>query len=246
MGCQQIQVNSQLILQQPLKWLDLIDKYRVTASWSPNFGYNLINEKLEASKTYTWDLSCLRWLGNGAEAVVGTTTQKFLEKLDIYGLKANVVSPGYGMSETCSGIAHSHNFSESSSGDFVSVGKPIPGISLRIVAESGELLPQGEVGLLQVKGATVTNGYYLQTELDLEVFTADGWFNTGDLGFIVDGYLTITGRAKEVIIINGVNYYNHEIESVIETISQVAVSFTAACGVNDEQQQEQLAVFFHP
>ena len=249
LGCQQIQIASQLVLQQPLKWLDLIDRYRVTTSWSPNFGYNLVNNKINeqpATKTYSWDLSCLRWLGNGAEAVVGTTTQKFLKQLAKYGLKEHTVSPGYGMSETCSGIAHSHSFNLATSGDFVSVGKPIPGISLRIVGESGELLAQGETGLLQVKGATVTAGYYQQPELNNEIFTADGWFNTGDLGSIADGCLTITGRQKEVIIINGVNYYNHEIEAAIETIPQIAVSFTAACGVKDLDGQEQLAVFFHP
>ncbi len=249
LGCQQIQVASQLVLQQPLKWLDLIDRYRVTASWSPNFGYNLVNNKINeqlTAKTYSWDLSCLRWLGNGAEAVVGTTTQKFLKQLAKYRLKETTVSPGYGMSETCSGIAHSHSFNLSTSGDFVSVGKPISGVSLRIVDESGELLAQGEAGLLQVKGATVTTGYYQQPELNNEIFTPDGWFNTGDLGFIIDGCLTITGRQKEVIIINGVNYYNHEIEAVVETIPQIAASFTAACGVKDSDGQEQLAVFFHP
>ena len=244
LGCQQIQVARELVLQQPLKWLDLLHQHRVTATWSPNFGYNLVNEKLQ-DKSYSWDLSCVRWMGNGAEAVVGTTTQRFLQQLRQYGLK-DVVSPGYGMSETCSGIAHSHEFSLATTGETVSVGKPIPEISLRIVNEAENILPQGEIGLLQVKGATVTSGYYRQPELNQEVFTPDGWFNTGDLGFIVAGRLTITGRQKEVIIINGVNYYSHEIESVVETIPEVAVSFTAACGVKDKQQQEQLAIFFHP
>ncbi len=245
LGCQQIHVSSQIVLQQPLKWLDLINQHRVTASWSPNFGYNLVNEKI-TEIDHDWDLSCLRWLGNGAEAVVGTTTQKFLQQLAPYGLRDQVVSPGYGMSETCSGIAHSHNFNLEVAGDFVSVGKPIPGVSLRIVSESGEVLPQDEIGLLQVKGATVTSGYYQQPELNQEIFTTDGWFDTGDLGLISQDCLTITGRQKEVIIVNGVNYYNHEIEAVIETIAKVAVSFTAACGIKDTNQQEQLIVFFHP
>ena len=245
LGCEQIQVKSELILQNPLQWLDLIDNYRVTATWSPNFAYNLVNERLGDGAQHHWDLSCLRWMGNGAEAVVGQTTQRFLELLQPYGLSPDAVSPGYGMSETCSGIAHSNSFYRNMNREFVSVGAPIPGVSLRIVNDAQEIVPEGEIGLLQVKGATVTAGYFQQPELNQEIFTADGWFNTGDLGFLQGGQLTITGRQKDVIIINGVNYYNHDIETVVEAIPGVSISYTAACGVKDSQQQEQIAIFFH-
>ena len=244
LGCQQIQVANELILQNPLKWLDLMDKYRATATWSPNFAYNLVNQKLEMGVTANWDLSAVKWMGNGAEAVVGETTKRFLTLLAPYGLSGKAVSPGYGMSETCSGITHSRNFSVESEADLVSVGAPIPGVSLRIVDETDRVVEQEEEGLLQVKGLTVTQGYYGQPELKQEIFTADGWLKTGDLGFLKDGCLTITGRQKEVIIINGANYYSHEIEKVVETIAGVTISYTAACAVKKEQQ-EQLAVFFH-
>ncbi|MDJ0591875.1 MAG: SDR family NAD(P)-dependent oxidoreductase [Pleurocapsa sp. MO_226.B13] len=244
--CQQIQVKSELILQNPLLWLDLIDKYRVNATWSPNFAYNLVNEKLDDPVTqHDWDLSCLRWMGNGAEAVVGKTTGRFLELLAPYGLSPTVVSPGYGMSETTSGISHSNDFYRNMNREFVSVGTPIPGISLRIVDEENQVVPEGTTGLLQVQGETVTAGYLKQPELNQEIFTPDGWFKTGDLGFLVAGRLTITGRQKEVIVINGVNYYNHDLETVVETIPGVTISFTAACGVKDSQQQEQIAIFFN-
>ena len=245
LGCQQIQVQSELILQNPLQWLDLIDRYRVTATWSPNFAYGLVNDKLTSTSGHTWDLSCLRWMGNGAEAVVGQTSQRFLELLAPYGLSPAVLSPGYGMSETTSGISHSNSFYRNMNREFVEVGAPIPGVSLRIVNEDGDLIPEGEIGLLQVKGATVTAGYYQQPKLNREIFTADGWFNTGDLGFLNGGKLTITGRQKDVIIINGVNYYSHEIETVVDKIAGVTVSYTAACSVKDSQQQEQVAIFFH-
>ncbi len=246
LGCQQIQVKSELILQNPLHWLDLIDKYRVSATWSPNFAYNLVNEKLgDAATKHDWDLSCLRWMGNGAEAVVGNTTRRFLELLAPYGLSPTVVSPGYGMSETTSGISHFNEFDRNMNREFVSVGAPIPGVSLRIVNEENQVVPEGETGLLQVKGETVMAGYLKQPELNQEIFTADGWFNTGDLGFLVAGRLTITGRQKEAIVINGVNYYNHDLETVVEAIPGVTVSFTAACGVKDSNQQEQIAIFFN-
>ncbi len=257
LGCQQIQVSSQFILQNPLKWLYLIDQYRVTATWSPNFGYSLVNEQLEKEHKdkhqYNWDLTSMRWMGNGAEAVVGQTTKRFLELLAPYGLSPSAVSPGYGMSETCSGITHSHCFGKSTHSDgLVEVGAPIPGVSLRIVNPENEVIQEGETGLLQVKGFTVFQGYYGRSQLNQEVFTSDGWFNTGDLGFLRSGRLTITGRQKDVIIINGVNYYNHDIEAVVEKIPGVMVSYTAACGVCDahsatgfahRKQQEQLAIF---
>ena len=243
LGCQQIQVQSELILQNPLQWLDLIDRHRVTATWSPNFAYSLVNEKLTDTTRHSWDLSCVRWMGNGAEAVVGQTSQRFLELLAPYGLSPAVLSPGYGMSETTSGICHSNEFYHNMNREFVEVGAPIPGVSLRIVDENGDLVPEGETGLLQVKGATVTAGYYQQPELNQEVFTADGWFNTGDLGFLNGGKLTITGRQKDVIIVNGVNYYSHEIETVVDAIAGVTVSYTAACSINSQQQE--VAIFFH-
>ncbi|MEN9869387.1 MAG: hypothetical protein RLZZ171_370, partial [Cyanobacteriota bacterium] len=180
LGCQQIQVKSEFILQNTLQWLDLIHQYRVSATWSPNFAYNLVNQQLERNLDQTvrhnWDLSCLRWMGNGAEAVVGKTMGQFLKLLAPYGLSPTVVSPGYGMSETTSGIAHWRAIDQSPLQDFylnlnresVSVGAPIPGVSLRIVDEGNQVIPEGEVGLLQVKGETITAGYYQQSELNQE------------------------------------------------------------------------------
>jgi myxalamid-type polyketide synthase MxaB len=247
-GCQQMQVANELILTDPLKWLDLIDHHRVTHTWAPNFAYGLVSERLTKTNR-NWDLACLRWMGNGAEAVVGKTTRRFLQLLAPYGLGETVVSPGYGMSETCSGIVHSHQFSLATTSDadaFVEVGLPIPGVSLRIVDEQHQLVTEGTIGRLQVRGATVMQGYYNRPDLNQQVFT-DGWFDTGDLGFLNAGRLTITGRQKDVMIVNGVNYYNHEIEAAVEALSGITVSFTAACAVRRlEDSTDQLAIFFTP
>ena len=184
LGCTQIHAPSELVLKDPLAWLDVCDRYRVTATWAPNFAYGLVNEKVEAlEKDGKWDLSCLRWMGNGAEAVVGTTTRRFLQLLAPYGLAPTAVSPGYGMSETCSGIVHSHQFCLDSTSDddaLVTVGQPIPGTALRIVNDTNQVLPQRDVGQLQVKGLTVMQGYYQRPDLNAEVFTADGWFDKTD------------------------------------------------------------------
>lgn len=247
-GCQQVQVANEVILSEPLKWLDLIDRYRVTHTWAPNFAYGLVSERLTATQR-NWDLSCLRWMGNGAEAVVGKTTRRFLQLLAAYGLGEHTVSPGYGMSETCSGIVHSHQFSVQTTSDadaFVEVGQPIPGVSLRIVDAENHLVAEGTIGRLQVRGETVMQGYYNRPDLNQQVFV-DGWLDTGDLGYLNAGRLTITGRQKEVIIINGVNYYNHDIEAAVEALSGITVSFTAACAVRRlEDATDQLAIFFSP
>ncbi|QYO63666.1 AMP-binding protein [Leptolyngbya sp. 7M] len=250
LGCDQIHVANELVLQQPLRWLDWIDQYRVTHTWAPNFAYSLINDRAEEMQSRVWDLSCLRWMGNGAEAVVGKTTRRFLQLLADYGLDQTVVSPGYGMSETCSGIVHSHQFTLDTTSDadtFVDVGVPIPGVKLRIVDENNQVLPETIIGHLQVNGLTVMQGYYRRPDLTAAVFTPDCWFDTGDLAFLKAGRLTITGRQKEVIIINGVNYYSHEIEAAVEQLASVAISFTAACAVRlPNDSTDRLAIFFSP
>lgn len=248
LGCQQIHVANDYVLQDPLRWIDLLDRYRVTATWAPNFAYGLIHQRVNDLAQRPWDLSCVQWMGNGAEAVVGKTTRIFLEVLAPYGLAKTAVSPGYGMSETCSGIVHSHDFwAADQDAPFVEVGTPIPGIELRIVDEQQQVVPEETVGQLQVRGVTVTPGYYGHPGLNAELFTADGWFNTGDLGFLRRGRLTITGRQKDVIILNGVNLYSHDVEAVVEELAEVEASFTAACSVRrSSETSDQLAIFFHP
>jgi acyl-CoA synthetase (AMP-forming)/AMP-acid ligase II len=103
------------------------------------------------------------------------------------------------------------------------------------------------IGSLQVTGEPVTSGYYQSPALNAEAFTADGWFQTGDLGMLRAGQLTITGREKDVIIINGINYYSHEIEASVEAVAGVEVSYTAACAVRDAGgDTDRLAIFFSP
>ncbi|MDJ0702744.1 MAG: AMP-binding protein, partial [Leptolyngbyaceae cyanobacterium MO_188.B28] len=250
LGCSQVHVANEWVLKAPLTWLDLIERYRATATWAPNFAYGLVNQQEAVIKQRHWDLTSLRWMGNGAEAVVGRTTRRFLQLLEPHGLAPTVVSPGYGMSETCSGIVHSDQFSlESTSDDdvWVNVGAPIPGVSMRIVDESNQLAQEGETGQLQVKGLTVMTGYYQRPDLNAEAFTADGWLKTGDLGFLQNGRLTITGRQKDVIILNGVNYYSLEIERAVNGLEGVDATLTAACGVRRlDDVTDQLAIFFHP
>ncbi|NMF63754.1 SDR family NAD(P)-dependent oxidoreductase [Brasilonema octagenarum] len=249
LGCQQIHAPTSLIVQNPLKWLDLIDKHQATISWAPNFAFSLICDRAFDISCKNWDLSSIKFVINAGEPIVTKTARNFLKLLKGYGFQTNAIHPAFGMCETSSGITYSDSFSlEYSSDDtsFVELGLPIAGASLRIVDEHEQIVTEGKIGRLQVKGASVTSGYYQNPQANQEAFSADGWFNTGDLGFLHQGRLTITGRQKDVIIINGLNYYSHEIEAAVEEVKGVEVSYTAACAVKEPGINiDKLAIFFN-
>ena len=249
LGCRQVHAPTNYIVIEPLKWLDLIHKFRVTNTWAPNFAYGLVNARSEEVAKGSWNLSSLRFILNAGEAIVSRTARRFMEILQPHGLPRTAMRPSWGMSETCSAVTYAHDFTlETSSDDdsFVVVGTPIPDFAMRILDGNDNLVSEGTIGKLQVRGPSVTPGYYKNDEVNKESFTDDGWFNTGDLGILRDGGLTITGRQKDVIIINGVNFYSHEIEAVAEEVDGVEVSFTAACPVRlPGRDTDDIAIFFH-
>jgi acyl-CoA synthetase (AMP-forming)/AMP-acid ligase II/thioesterase domain-containing protein/NAD(P)-dependent dehydrogenase (short-subunit alcohol dehydrogenase family)/acyl carrier protein len=249
-GCNQLQVRPDYVLSDPLRWLDLIERHRVSLTWAPNFAFGLVNAQLETAQKRRWDLRSLRFILNGGEAIVSPTARRFLKTLSAHGLPATAMHPAWGMSETASGVTFSESFTLNQTADcdaFVAVGRPIPGTSVRIVDRGDAPVEEGQTGSLQVKGLSITAGYLDHPALNHEAFTADGWFKTGDQGVLRDGQLAITGREKDVIIIYGANFYSHEIEAVVEGVDGVEVSFTAACGVRtDGHDTDQLVIFYCP
>ncbi|MCB0212036.1 MAG: AMP-binding protein, partial [Anaerolineae bacterium] len=276
LGSTLIYAPKEYVLSQPLSWLDLLSHYQVTHSWAPNFLYNLILNALDEAETPTWDLSPVEVLLTAGEAVAIEAVEAFLTRLGRFGLKQTALWPAFGMAEMGSGVTYFHptvdrsvgfhtvrrsdsdgtsyvSFTPTSRDDpesitFTSLGPPIPGVSLRIVDEKGQIISsEATVGRLQVKGEAVSKGYYNNRAATDRVFLADGWFDTEDLAFIVDGELYIAGRVKESIIINGANFYSSEIEQVATAVEGVAASYTAACAVRKAgSTTEQLAIFFHP
>ncbi|PCJ56710.1 MAG: hypothetical protein COA79_18065 [Planctomycetota bacterium] len=249
LGTNQIHVPTDYILEEPLRWLDLIQEHRATMSWAPNFAFALINDRQEEIQQKEWDLSSMHFLVNAGEQISSKSARNFLEVLAMHQLPSDAIVPAFGMSETCSGISWSLKFS-AEGGDidnFVSLGPPIPGSSFRIVDDQKNILSEGSIGNFELKGPSLFAGYYKRDDLNKQVFLDDGWFHTGDLGFLKDGNLYLTGRNKDDIIINGVNFFSHEIEQVLEEIPEIEVSYVAACPVkliNDES--EKLAIFLHP
>ncbi len=258
-GCKVVYAQKDNVLGYPLNWLNLIAKYRITHSWSPSFAYTLVKDALQNDVARSWDLSCVKFLLTAGEAISSQSVQACLEKLAGYGLKKTAIRPAFGMAELGSGVTYyqptetaplnfhqldSSSFEEISSrtNTFADLGAPIPGVAIRIVDSTGVVLPENTIGCLQVKGDVVFPGYYNHPQANVEAFS-DEWFNTGDLGFISNGGLAIAGRIKETIIINGANYYSHEIEQVVETVTGVESTYTAACAVQVDTT-EKLAIFF--
>ena len=248
LGAEQIHCPTPIVLADPLRWLDWLDQYRVTNSWAPNFGYALVNDRLEQRPDAGWDLSSVAFLLNGGEAIVPRTARSFLSRLARHGLSGSAMVPAWGMSETCSGVTLNPRFDLGSTSDedsFVDVGPPIPGVEIRIVNGSGRLVDEGQVGALQIRGATVTGGYFNNPSATEQAFTADGWFVTGDLAMLRDRSLTITGREKDLIIINGLNYFGHEVEQVVEEVPGILEAHVAACGVRRAKDEtDRLAIFY--
>lgn len=268
LGMQHIVVKTERILANPLRWLDYMEKFHVTHSWSPNFGFKLINDCLSGNSNATWQLQHIKELMNAGEQVTLKVVKDFLKFTKPFGITQKVVQPAYGMAETCTAITYRHDFdldneklfhktatsdqqtnitSDANELVFMDLGLPLPGVEIRITDNNNLVLNEGEIGHLQVKGNVVTPGYLNNDQANQDVFQAGGWFDTGDLGFIKNNSLTITGREKEMIVIQGANYYCYDIETVVEQVNGVEITYVGTSGVIDPTTgAEVLAVFFVP
>ena len=245
----QVQVNTEVILKDPLKWLELMDEFQASTTWAPNFAYALVANELDDNKDYGWDLRKLKYCFSGGEANISKHLRKFLKKLAKYNLASNAVIPVFGMTETSSAMIFHNKFSLESSADsdsFVPIGFPIAGHEFRITNGSGLLKNEGEIGFLEGKGDTVTRGYYKNDSANEDNFTSDGYFKTGDLGYIKDHQIVLTGREKDVIIVNGLNYYVQDLEAVVDEMEGVNPTYSVATSAKNENGDEEIIIFFTP
>lgn len=252
-GATQFHIEPGTILADPLLLLHLIDRYRISFTFSPNFLLGQINAALQSRElrarsmgSAALDLSSLRYLISGGEANVVATGQHFLQALARYGLAASVLRPAFGMTETCAGSIYSEDFPDCDAAtEFASVGHPVSGLQMRIAGADGALVQPGGAGELQLRGPMIFQGYYNNEEATRAAFTADGWFRTGDLGRIDEGRLRLVGRSKDSIIVSGVNYFSHELEAALEPLAGVERSFVAVFPTRPQgADTEQLVVAF--
>lgn len=262
-------MSTSLFIRRPLSWMQKVNEYRATMTFSPNYGYEYFMSAFNNTSTPpSWDLSCVRLIVNGAEVISKKTCDRFLDALQSYGLNYGSMFTVYGMAEACVAIAFPEpeqvarfyaldrntlatgirvKIVDSDDRDrsyYASVGLSVDQCSVRICNDDDVILADGIVGNIQVEGANITNGYYNSPELNDELFTADNWLRTGDLGVLIEGNLVVTGRKKEMFIINGKNYYPRDIHEALAEIEFGGSARVTACAVYDpELEREQFIVF---
>jgi acyl-CoA synthetase (AMP-forming)/AMP-acid ligase II/thioesterase domain-containing protein len=238
LGADQVHLPAGDVINDPLLFLQQCAQHRVAYSFAPNFFLATLLRSLQRAEKSSdmpprMDLSYLRALISGGEANVVETCDDLSKILMDYGAPRNLIRPGFGMTETCAGSIYGKNcpdYDMSRGLEFASLGACVPGITLRVVESSGNVLNNSEVGYLEISGPIVFNGYYNNPTATAEAFPTKDWFRTGDLAFIDDaGQLNMTGRAKDTVNINGLKYPIQELETAIEEagIEGMTPSYTA-------------------
>ncbi|WP_066907175.1 SDR family NAD(P)-dependent oxidoreductase [Millisia brevis] len=243
-GVEQTLIETDVILADPLRWLDAIDTYRVASSWAPNFMFGLVAGALrEGGRQPEWDLGCVRSLLCGGEEVLTSTMADFVRAVAPYGLAAAAVTPAWGMAETSTGMTYATH-AHPESGVFARVGRPIPGAAVRVTGADNAVLTEGEVGRLEVRGTNVTAGYHADPERNAEAFDADGWLDTGDSAMVLDGELVVIGRLKDEIVVNGANFHCSEMESVVAGVPGVTRGEVAVTAVRPGSTAAEVVAVF--
>ncbi|MDR3478959.1 MAG: AMP-binding protein [Gammaproteobacteria bacterium] len=244
-------------LNRPEQWLWAIHHHRATISGGPNFAYELCVRKIDPATIEGLDLSSWRIAANGAEAIQPKTLQRFAEKFAPYGFKLETFLPVYGLAESTVGLAvsppgrkpwidkvdrkaYEETFLATPTEDvncleFVSCGPPLPGHEVRIVDDENQLLPARHIGHLQFKGPSNMQGYYGNPEATFAIYH-DGWLDSGDYAYLVDGEVFITGRCKDTIIKAGRNLYPTEIEDIAATVPGIRKGCVIAFGAIDPKR----------
>ncbi|MDH4073711.1 MAG: fatty acyl-AMP ligase [Gammaproteobacteria bacterium] len=248
--------------KDPASWLRAISDHRGTLSPAPNFAYERCL-RLDADDIADIDLSSWRVAFNGAEPVRADTVRRFTARFGAAGFRSTAFYPVYGLAEhtlavsfprlgegprfdtvdrgelTGSGVAIPSSGNDAVS--FVSVGRPLDGVSVEIRDERGATLNEGRVGEITVQSDSVMTGYFGNPAASADVLDS-GWLKTGDLGYFRNGLLYVTGRIKDVIIRAGRNYYPDDIERAINGLDGVRAGRAAAFSVPADAGREDVVV----
>jgi 1-acyl-sn-glycerol-3-phosphate acyltransferase len=240
-------------LARPDRWLWAIHQHRGTVTAAPNFAFELCLRHLDPARLQGLDLSSWRYAANGAEPVAAETLARFAAAFRPYGFRAEALAPVYGLAECSVGLAVSppgrgpridHVQREAlavgearpaaaddvHSLSLVACGLPLPGHEVRIVDDAGRELPPRQVGRLEFRGPSATRGYYRNDEASGKLIR-NGWLDSGDLAYLADGDVVITGRVKDTIIRGGRNLYPYELEEAVGAVPGVRRGCVAVFGV---------------
>ncbi len=250
---------------RPRQWLNLMSETKATVSFAPPFGYDLCARRLVAGEAARYDLRHWRVAGVGAEMIRPEILDAFAEALAPAGFDRRAFLACYGMAECTLGISFSPLYrgfrttlvdtetlydqqlvvpidgaraGTTRGRYFVNCGIPLPGYEVQIRGEDGQVLDEYQTGVIHLRGPSVMAGYFEMPEETRAVLDPDGWLNTGDIGYLAEGSLTITGRQKDLIIIRGRNIWPQDIEHIAETQPEVrsggAVAFAAPDAEGDD------------
>jgi 1-acyl-sn-glycerol-3-phosphate acyltransferase len=243
-------------LADPARWLRAIHRHHATLSAAPNFAFELCLKNVRDDDIAGLDLSTLRMVVNGADPVSPATIARFAERFAPHGFRAGAMAPVYGLAE-CSvglafppvgrspiidrvmrtplardGIAQQAAPADETAIEVVACGRPLPRHEIRIVDEGGRELPERHQGRLQFKGPSTTRGYFRNEEKTRGLFDGE-WLESGDLAYVAEGDVYITGRIKDMIKRAGRNIYPHELEEFVGGIAGVRRGCVAAFPSSD-------------
>jgi len=262
-------MDTNLFVRRPLLWMTKASELHATQLCSPNFGYKhflkLFDRKGLPDDV---DLSSIKRILNGAEPISWDLCEEFLAALAPHGLKRDTMLPVYGLAEATVGVTssplgsdyervvmdrhslqigetyHAVDPSDADAVSFLKVGTAMRDVTVRIADDAEDVLSDGHIGHIQLHGDSVTERIYGDPTATAELFTEDGWLRTGDCGVVVDGSLVITGRQKDIIIVNGQNYYPHDIEEIVAQLPELDLNKVAVAGATPKGgQTEELVAF---
>ncbi len=268
-GMNQAIMDTNVFVRRPLLWMILAHDLRATQLCSPNFGYKHFLKLFERKGLPEGtDLSCVRLILNGAEPISWNLCELFLAALAPFGLERSAMFPVYGLAEATVGVSigtpgdepsrivvdrHSLRVGEvyeelppdaPDAVSFLRVGKAIRDVEIRLADDEDEVLPDNTIGNIQLRGPSITQRIYGDEAATRALFTRDGWLRTGDCGVFADGQLVITGRQKDIIILNGQNYYPHDLEDIISRIDGLDLGKVVVAGATPTRSgTEELIVF---
>jgi len=258
-------------LNRPERWLWAVHRFRGTISPAPNFGYELCCRKVQDHQIEGLDLSSWKAAMNGAEPVPESTIERFCTRFAPYGFRREAMMPVYGLAETCVGLSFTpilrgpridhvdratfldaRRAVPSADGDagndtlaFISCGRPLAGHELRVVDPQdlhGAEVGEREEGRIQFRGPSTMDGYFNAPKATKAVRAGDGWIDTGDLGYVADGELYVTGRIKDLIVKGGRKYHPQDVEHAAQTVAGIRTGCVVAFAVPDDRGSESMVI----
>ncbi|MFN8426158.1 MAG: AMP-binding protein [Anaerolineales bacterium] len=249
-------------VRAPYKLMQAVTKYRGTLSWLPNFAYNFCAQKIRDRHLEGVDLSSWRAIINCSEPVRWESHNAFYEKFKTYGLKREALQTSYAMAENVFAVTQSPlggepavleidretfmservaklvddvNSHERSTMKMMSSGRPLDNVEVRVLDENRKELPERVIGEVALRSDCMLTGYYHRDDATRQAFH-DGWYLTGDYGFVSDGEVFVSGRKKDMIIVGGKNVYPQDLESLTYEVAGVHAGRSVAFGIFDEEQ----------